>query len=268
MPLPKETFMTIPGLPSIGPVAWDDALSWLPTLPSASARAAIFDPPYAVGTPVRGREDGAAGAVFGPLSFMSRALREVSRVLMPGGIALIFADWRRMPDLIYIASTVGLRAATQVPWIRSRPGTGGLLRASWDPITVVARGVPDAVDRSAIRNVIETVDPIEAALDGLVVRADYPVRRRHPYGKPPEVYRHILARVCRPGDLVIDPFAGSGASRAAAEAIGCRWQGCDIDPEWAVIDAAEVLDDDPDCPCACHADDLLVRRLITDGGTS
>lgn len=218
-------------------VAWDDALNWLPSLPAGSARAAIFDPPYAVGSPVRGREDGAAGSVFGPLSFMTRALREVARVLMPGGVALLFADWRRMPDLNYIASTVGLRPATQVPWIRNRPGTGGLLRASWDPITVVARGVPDAVDRAAIRNVVEThaADDVEEALDGLVVRADYPSRRAHPYGKPPEVYRHILARVCRSGDLVIDPFAGSGASREAAHALGCRWMGCDIDPDWASV---------------------------------
>lgn len=199
-------------------VAHADALEWLPTFGDACARAVIFDPPYAVGTPVRGREDGAAGSVFGPLSFMSRTLREVTRVLVPGGVCLIFADWRRMPDLAYIASTVGLRPATQVAWVRNRPGTGGILRASWDPILVVARGVPDAIDRAAIRN---------------VVAADYPTKRVHPYEKPPAVYSHILARVVRPGDLVLDPFAGSGSSRVAAEALGARWLGCDIDPAFA-----------------------------------
>lgn len=200
-----------------------DALEWLPSVESASARAVIFDPPYAVGSPVRGREDGAAGSVFGPLSFMARTLREVSRVLVPGGVALVFADWRRMPDLAYVASTVGLRPATQVAWVRNRPGTGGLLRASWDPILVVARGVPDVIDRAAIRN---------------VVVADYPTRRRHPYEKPPEVYKHVLARVARPGDLVLDPFAGSGSSRVAALDLGCEWRGCDIDPEF--VDAAAL----------------------------
>lgn len=199
-------------------VDFDDALLWLPTIGSATARAVIFDPPYAVGNPVRGREDGAAGSVFGPLSFMSRALREVTRVLVPGGVVLIFADWRRMPDLAYIASTVGLRPATQVAWIRNRPGTGGLLRSAWDPILVAARGTPDAIDRAAIRN---------------VVVADYPAKREHPYGKPSEVYRHILARVARPGDLIVDPFAGSAVTRSVAESLGCRWRGCDIDPRWS-----------------------------------
>lgn len=205
---------------------WNDALIWLSEIPSGTVRAAIYDPPYAVGTPVRGREDGAAGSVFGPLSFMSRTLREVSRTLMPGGVALVFADWRRLPDLAYVCSTVGLRPATQVAWVRNRPGTGGLLRSSWDPILVVARGVPDAIDRAAIRNVIQ---------------ADYPFKRDHPYEKPVEVYSHILQRVVRADDLVIDPFAGSGNSRIAAEKLGARWKGCDIDPQWSApfVAAAE-----------------------------
>ena len=197
---------------------WNDALLWLPTIEDGSVRAAIFDPPYAVGTPVRGREDGAAGSVFGPLSFMARTLREVARTLMPGGVVLVFADWRRMPDLAYVCSTVGLRPATQVAWVRNRPGTGGLLRSAWDPILVAARGVPDAIDRAAIKN---------------VVVADYETKRSHPYGKPPAVYEHILSRVVRAGDLVIDPFAGSQSSRIAAEGLGAVWRGCDIDPTYA-----------------------------------
>lgn len=203
-----------------------DALTWLANLTPGCATAAIYDPPYAVGSPVRGREDGAAGSVFGPLSFMAKTLTLTARALRPGGVCLIFADWRRMPDLGYIASTVGLRPATTVAWIRSRPGTGGLLRSSWDPILVVARGVPDAVDRAAIRNVVE---------------ANYPTKRRHPYEKPPEVYAHILGRVCRPGELVIDPFAGSGSSRVAALDLGLAWRGCDIDPVYAEAPVADQL---------------------------
>src|SRR5215831_9679277 len=144
---------------------------------------------------------------------------------MPGGIVIVFADWRRMSDMAYLCSISGLRPATTVAWVRKRPGTGGLLRASWDPVLIAARGVPDAVDRSAVRNVIETADD--------VVTADYPAKRRHPYEKPAEVYLHILARVCRPGDLVLDPFSGSGTSRDAARKLDLAWRGCDIDPQFA-----------------------------------
>ena len=198
-----------------------DALDWLADRQDASATVVVFDPPYAVGTPVRGKEDGAAGSVFGPLSFMSRCLALSAKSIRPGGICMIFADWRRMPDLAYVASTVGLRPSTCVAWTRSRPGTGGLFRSAWDPILIVARGVPDALDRAAIPN---------------VVHADYPTKRRHPYEKPQEPFRHVFKRICRPGDLVRDPFAGSGASRTAAVEMGLLWQGCDIDPDHAEIE--------------------------------
>jgi DNA modification methylase len=203
-----------------------DALDWLADRANADATLVVFDPPYAVGSPVRGREDGAAGSVFGPLSFMSRALALTAAALRPGGVCMMFADWRRMPDLLYVASTVGLRPSVCIAWTRKRPGTGGLFRSAWDPIQICARGIPDAVDRAAVRNVIETFEDD-------VVEADYQTKRTHPYGKPPEVFRHVFPRICIPGDLVLDPFAGSGVSGRVAAEMNLRWQGCDIDPAFA-----------------------------------
>lgn len=200
-----------------------DALDWLAAREGVDATLVVFDPPYAVGTPVRGREDGAAGSVFGPLSFMSRTLAMTAKALRPGGVCVLFADWRRMPDLAYVATTVGLRASTCVAWTRKRPGTGGLFRSAWDPILLCSRGVPDAVNRAAIRNVIE---------------ADYPTKRAHPYEKPADVFRHIFPRICRPGDLVLDPFAGSGATGRVASEFNLRWEGCDIDADFSTATKA------------------------------
>lgn len=61
-----------------------DALDWLAAQEPGAATAIVFDPPYAVGTPVRGREDGAAGSVSGPLSFMQRTMSLCARALKPG----------------------------------------------------------------------------------------------------------------------------------------------------------------------------------------
>lgn len=204
-----------------------DAGEWLAQWRDDLARAIVFDPPYAVGSPVRGREDGAAGSVYGPFERFHLWLQGSARVLAPNGIVIVFADWRRMHDMGYLCSISGLRPATCVAWVRKRPGTGGLLRASWDPVLIASRGVPYAVDRAAIRNVIETFEGDD------VVEADYPVPRKHPYGKPPKVTAHILARTCKPGDVVLDPFAGSASSRTAAEKLGLDWRGADIDAQWA-----------------------------------
>lgn len=195
-----------------------DARDWLASKAGIGAAVVVFDPPYAVGTPVRGKDDGAAGSVFSPFGFLHMTLRSARDALREGGVCLLFADWRRMADLGYLCSVSGLRPSTCVAWIRSRPGTGGVLRSAWDPILIASRGAPIAVDRAAVKNVIE---------------ADYPARRQHPYGKPAKIFETLFPRVCNPGDLVLDPFAGSGVTRDVAARLGLQWQGCDIDPAYA-----------------------------------
>ena len=199
-----------------------DARMWLAEREGRGASVVIYDPPYAVGTPVRGKEDGAAGSVFAPFGFLHETLRSARAALREGGIVVIFADWRRMADMGYLCSTVGLRPSTCIAWTRKRPGTGGLLRSAWDPILIASRGVPDAVDRAAVRNVIE---------------ADYPSKRRHPYEKPAAIFEALLPRVCRPGSLVLDPFAGSGVSGEVATRLGYQWEGCDVDPAFCRTNA-------------------------------
>jgi hypothetical protein len=66
-----------------------DALDWLPAREPDAATAVIYDPPYAVGSPVRGREDGAAGSVSGPLSFMRTGSRaQASGAVCRGTLAI------------------------------------------------------------------------------------------------------------------------------------------------------------------------------------
>ena len=194
------------------------APDWLATFADESARAVCLDPPYSM-TPnsVRGRDDGAAGVSGAPYRLFVETLTQVRRVLVPGGVAPLICDWRRFPDVAYLASTSGLRLATTVAWVRTRPGTGGLLRSAWDPILVLSKGSPEALDRAAVCNVI-TVNP--------------PHKRVHPYEKPPELWAHVLQRI--PRGLVLDPFCGSGASRIAAKRLGHDWQGFDVDPKYSL----------------------------------
>ena len=170
---------------------------------------------------MRGREDGAAGCVSAPFSFMHRAMGLCAKAVQPKGIVIIFCDWELLPDISYIASVSGLREHTHLAWCRTRPGGGGMFRGACDPVLIASRTPPGRVDMAAVKNWIV---------------ADYKFPRPHPYSKPPEVIEYVLARVCRPGDLVLDPFAGSGSSRVAAEKLRLRWAGCDIDPQFAGTD--------------------------------
>jgi adenine-specific DNA-methyltransferase len=56
---------------------------------------------------------------------------------------------------------------------------------------------------------------------------------KHPCEKPAALVEHLVRCITRPGDLVLDPFAGSGATGLAALALGRRFVGVELDPRWA-----------------------------------
>lgn len=58
----------------------------------------------------------------------------------------------------------------------------------------------------------------------------------HPCPMPVAVPRYAIEMLSRPGDLVLDPFFGSGATGAAAQELGRRWVG--IDHHRVLLDGA------------------------------
>lgn len=188
-----------------------DALDVLPEVRSAGC--VIVDPPYHMSpNTFRGKDDGAASSVATPVRLLTETFQHTYRVLPDGGTAFVFCEWRRGPDVTYLATIAGLRISTCVAWTRGRSGTGGMFRGAWDPIYVASRGVPTIKDRSAVPN---------------VVHAEHPTDKEHPYEKPAKVWGHLLARI--PATVVLDPFAGSCSSATAAVLNGHRWIGAEVD---------------------------------------
>jgi site-specific DNA-methyltransferase (adenine-specific) len=58
----------------------------------------------------------------------------------------------------------------------------------------------------------------------------------HPTQKPEELLRKIVLASSNLGDLVVDPFLGSGTTAVVAEQLQRKWKGCDLSPvycQWA-----------------------------------
>jgi site-specific DNA-methyltransferase (adenine-specific) len=54
----------------------------------------------------------------------------------------------------------------------------------------------------------------------------------HPTQKPEELLRKLVLVSSNPGDLVADPFSGSGTTAVVAEQLGRRWIACDNNQEY------------------------------------
>lgn len=63
--------------------------------------------------------------------------------------------------------------------------------------------------------------------------ASKPYTGAHFATMPPELAALCIQAGSRTGDTVLDPFLGSGTTGEAAEALGRRWVGCEINPEYA-----------------------------------
>ena len=54
----------------------------------------------------------------------------------------------------------------------------------------------------------------------------------HPTQKPEELLRRLVLAASAEGDLVVDPFSGSGTTVTVAEQLCRRWAGCDLNAEY------------------------------------
>ena len=105
--------------------------------------------------------------------------------------------------------------------------------------------VEEGVDTSKM-----TKDELKAALDGILGMASTVLREKkptksieHPTMKPVKLFAYQMCNSSRPGEIVLDPFGGSGTSVIAAEQTGRRCATIELDEHYAsvIVDRWERL---------------------------
>lgn len=83
----------------------------------------------------------------------------------------------------------------------------------------------------------------------------------HSTQKPESLLYRVLLASTRPGDLVIDPFFGTGTTGAAAKKLGRRYLGIERDPAYAAAARARL----DAIPAPAHVDDAAIYAGISSG---
>lgn len=81
------------------------------------------------------------------------------------------------------------------------------------------------------------VDPKEPFIDVWDFMNVRQYKGKHPAEKPQDVLRHIIRTSSYEGDVVLDCFAGSGSTLAAASSLGRRSIGIEIEERWVTYAA-------------------------------
>lgn len=245
-----------------------DCLDFLRGLPDGSARLVFADPPYNTA-----REDWDS---FPTMSAYTRWcddwLAEVHRVLAPDGTAYVCGFSEILAE-VKVASAA--RFAGGCRWLvwsyRNKANLGGDWGRSHESVLHLRKGRRFVMNVDAVRvpynahttRYPERVQAVSSQYGGGVRRdrwVPHPLGAKprdvleipticngmaektdHPTQKPMALLRRLVAASSDAGDLVVDPFAGSGTTLAAAAALGRRWAGADADPRYVALARARLL---------------------------
>jgi DNA modification methylase len=173
-----------------------DALTLLRALPSGSVDCVVTDPPYGIKK--------AEWDEYFPTIWLSEVWRVTNHLLIACG----------NPEMFYVAQQVGHVRSMIIMHSRNGMKRGAISFGNWFP--VLACGEWDFQPRpnhiSFNVSITETID--------------------HPSPKPIHAMEQIIRYYTNPGDLICDPFIGSGTTAVAARNLGRHFIGCDISREY------------------------------------
>ena len=214
-------------------------------LPDASVHLMVTSPPYNVG-----KEYDGDLTLAEHRALLSRVWAEVRRVLLPGGRACInVANLGRKPYLpihAYIAedmASLGFLMRGEVIWDKGGSGSPSTAWGSWrsarnptlrdvhEYILIFSKGSYSLPDRGR-RSTISRDEFLEFTKSVWAFPAEPARRVGHPAPFPVELPYRLIQLYTFEGDVVLDPFIGSGQTALAARRSGRHFVGYDTSEEY------------------------------------
>jgi site-specific DNA-methyltransferase (adenine-specific) len=141
---------------------------------------------------------------------------ELYRVLAPDSHAYVFADRRIRPIFEAAAKAARFRLRHALIWDKKSIGRGhGVWRPQHEYILFLSKGSRRGNSKS-LGDVLPGARP-----------------RSYPTEKPVAVLNKLIGQSSQRGELVLDPFCGSGSTGMAARQLGRRALLCDVDAGFA-----------------------------------
>ncbi len=233
-----------------------DCQTTLPHLPSGFVDVLILDPPYNLtksfnGTTFRARNDAEYTA------WMESWFGQMMRLLKPTASVYICGDWQSSASIVAVAEKY-LHIRNRITWEREK-GRGA--KANWkncsediwfctksneytynaDSVRLRRRVIAPYRENGAPKDWQETDDgkfrdtaPSNLWTDISVPFWSMPENTDHPTQKPEKLIAKLLLASSNAGDVVLDPFAGSGTTAVVAKKLGRRFVAIEQEEEYCL----------------------------------
>ncbi|UXX85088.1 site-specific DNA-methyltransferase [Roseovarius pelagicus] len=234
------------------------------------ASLVITDPPYNV--KIQGHVGGRGKTKHNEFAFASGEmsdkefkgfLRDSIKVMQghtgDGALLYLFMDWRHIEVLLSVGRKLSLALKSFCVWNKTTPGQGSFYRSAHELVAVFAKPGVASTNNVQLgrygrnRTNVWTYPGVNTFQNGK--GGDLTL---HPTVKPVAMIAEAIKDASRRGEIVLDPFLGSGTKLLAAEKVGRRCYGVEYEPKY--VDTAirrwQQL---------TGKDAVLVRRLIETG---
>lgn len=209
-----------------------DALEEIPKIEEESIDLVLTDPPYNISRknnfhtmPGRkGLDFGEWDKGFDQISW----LKEVSKVVKKGGSIIIFNSYRNFGNIIEALEDEGFVLKDCIRWVKSNPMPRNIYRryvvdfefAIW---LVKEKG------KWTYNNILEKGYQRPEFIYPIVGGKE---KTNHPTQKPISLMEHLIKIHSNKGDLILDPFMGSGTTGVAAKNLERDFIGIELSEEY------------------------------------
>jgi len=198
-------------------------------IPDESVDLIITDPPYK--TTSRGSSGGTGGILKEEINKRGKVFKyndiefnewlpELYRVLKDTGHAYIMSNNKNLKDMLMEIENVGFNIYKILIWAKNSPITNMYYMDSHEYIIFCRKGKAKRINNCGTKSVLNV---------------DNPRNKVHPTEKPVELMEILVNNSSQEGELVLDPFMGSGSTGVACVNTNRNFIGMELDEKYFKI---------------------------------
>ena len=190
-----------------------DCLELMKGIPDNSIDMVVTDPPYRLvggGCTNKTKKDG----IFDREN-VSSGKPEVYRVLKPGTHCYIFINGRNLKGLQEAAEKAGFQFQNLLAWRKQNKTANRYYMNQLEFTLLLRKGKARTINNRGTSNCLDVPNIIGT--------------KNHPTEKPVELMQILVENSSQPGETVLDPFMGTGATGVVCAATGRKFIGIELD---------------------------------------